>query len=111
MTTLPCEALTWYGHRTNGVRPDLENWEELFVAALEDVEFRVVEFRIVVHGAVPLPDEAAHTRAALRRELAVEDDDDAFVFGERDNWRFQQEFLHLVLVVEVQSSLKMKVTI
>lgn len=52
---------------------------EVFVSALEDVEFWVVEFGILVHGAVSLPDEAAHSRAALRRELAVEDDDDAFV--------------------------------
>lgn len=39
--------------------------EEVLVAALEDVELGVVQYGIVVHGAVLLPDEAAHARAAL----------------------------------------------
>lgn len=80
--------------------------EEVFVSALEDVEFGVVEFGILVHGAVSLPYEAAHSRAALRRELAVEDDDDAFVRAGRDDGRFEEEILNLVLLVEVQSSLR-----
>lgn len=80
--------------------------EEVFVSALEDVELGVVEFGIVVHGAVPFPHEAAHSRAALRRELAVEDDDDALVWAGRDYGRFEEEVLHLLLLVEVQGSLK-----
>lgn len=80
--------------------------EEVFVSALEDVELGVVEVGILVGGAVSLPDEAAHSRAALRRELAVEDDDDAFVRAGRDDGRFEEEVLHLVLLVQVQSSLR-----
>lgn len=89
-----------------GAETDLEMREEVFVSALEDVELGVVEFGILVHGAVSLPDEAAHPRAALRRELAVEDDDDAFLRAGRDDGRFEEEVLHLVLLVEVQSSLR-----
>lgn len=59
--------------------------EELFVAALEDVELGVVECGILVDGAVSLPDEAAHSRAALRGELAVEDHDDSLVRAGWDN--------------------------
>lgn len=80
--------------------------EEVFVSALEDVEFGVVECRILVHGTVPLPDEATHSRAALRRELAVEDDDDTFVRAGWDDWHFEEEILHLILLVQVQSSLR-----
>lgn len=80
--------------------------EEIFVTALEDVELGVVEFGVVVHSAVPLPDEAAHSRAALRRELAVEDDDHAFVRAGRDDGHFEEEVLHLVLLVQVQASLR-----
>ena len=78
---------------------------EVFVSALEDVEFWVVEFRILVHGAVSLPDEATHSRAALRRELAVEDDDDAFVRAGWEDGCFEEEILHLVFLVQVQSAL------
>lgn len=78
---------------------------EVFVSALEDVEFWVVEFGILVHGAVSLPDEAAHSRAALRRELAVEDDDDAFVRAGWEDGCFEEEILHLVFLVQVQSAL------
>ncbi len=80
--------------------------EEVFVSALEDVELGVVEFGILVHSAVSLSDEAAHPRAALRRELAVEDDDDAFVHAGRDDGHFEEEILHLVLLVQVQSALR-----
>lgn len=93
-----------------GAETDLEMREEVFVSALEDVELGVVEFGILVHGAVSLPDEAAHPRAALRRELAVEDDDDAFLRAGRDDGRFEEEVLHLVLLVEVQSSLRRQKT-
>lgn len=82
--------------------------EEIFVSPLEDVEFRVVEFGILVHSAVSLPHKAAHSRAALWRELAVEDDDDAFVRTGWDDVHFEEEVLHLVLLVEVQSTLKRK---
>lgn len=80
--------------------------EEVFVSALEDVELGVVEFGILVHGAVSLPDEPAHSRAALRRELAVEDDNDTFVRAGRDDGHFEEEILHLVLLVQVQTSLR-----
>lgn len=82
--------------------------EEVFVSALQDVELGVVEVWILVGGAVSLPDEATHSRAALRRELAVEDDDDPFVRAGRDDRRFQEVILHLNLLVEVQSFLDEK---
>lgn len=95
-----------YGPVSRTGSTHLEVVEEILVPSFEDVEFGVVEFGILVHGAVALPDEAAHPRAALRRKLAVEDDDDAFVRAGRDDRRFEEEVLHLVLLVEVQSSLE-----
>lgn len=89
-------------------KTNLKVMEEIFVTAPEDVELWVVEFGILVHGAVPLPHKAAHSRAALRRELAVEDDDDAFVRTGWDDGRFEEEVLHLVLLVKVQASLNRK---
>lgn len=80
--------------------------EEVLVPALEDVELRVVQDGVLVDGAVSLADEAAHSGAALRRELAVEDDDDALVRAGRDDGRFEEEVLHLVLLVQVQSALR-----
>lgn len=85
---------------------DLKVREEVFVSALEDVELGVVELGVVVEGAVSLPDEAAHSRAALRRELAVEDDDHAFLRAGRDDGGVEEEGLHLLLLVQVQSSLR-----
>ncbi len=79
---------------------------EVFVSALQNVELGVVKVGILIHGAVSLPDKAAHSRATLRRELAVEDDDDAFVLAGRDDGRFEQKILHLVLLVQVQGSLR-----
>ena len=79
--------------------------EELLVSAFEDVELGVVEIGVLVHGAVSLPDEAAHPRAALRRELAVEDDDDSFLRGGRDDRGLQEEILHVLLLVQVERSL------
>ena len=34
-------------------------WEELLIAALEDIHLRIVEAGIVVGGSVTLPDETA----------------------------------------------------
>lgn len=79
--------------------------EEVLVPPLEDVELGVVEFGVVVQGAVPLPDEATHARAALRGELAVEDDDDAFLWRGGDDGGPEEELLHLALQVKVQSPL------
>ena len=80
--------------------------EEVFVSALEDVEFGVEEFGVVVHGAVPLPDEAAHPRAALRGELTVEDDHHSLLWARRDDGGPEEEVLHLDFLVKVQSSLR-----
>lgn len=80
--------------------------EEVLVSVFEDVELGVVQYGILVHGAVSLPNEAAHARAALRRELAVEDDDDAFVRAGRDDGGPEEVVLHLVLQVEVESALR-----
>lgn len=41
-------------------------WEELLIAALEDIHLRIVEAGIVVGGSVALPDETAHAGTALR---------------------------------------------
>lgn len=79
--------------------------EELLVSVLQDVELGVVESGVLVHGAVSLADEAAHPRAALRGELAVEDDDHALVWAGWDDGGFEEEILHLVLLVQVKSSL------
>lgn len=79
--------------------------EEFLVSTLQDVEFRVVQFGILVHGPVSLTDKAAHPRTAFWRELTVEDDDDTFVRAVRDDGRCEEEVLHLVLLVQVQSSL------
>lgn len=84
--------------------------EEIFVSTLQDVEFGVVEFGILVHGAVPLPDEATHARAALRRELAVEDDDDSLVWASWDDGGLEEVILHLVFLMEVQSSLRWQIS-
>lgn len=73
--------------------------EEVLVAALEDVELGVVKFGILVHGAVLLSDETAHSGAALRGELAVEDYDDSLVWAGWDNRVLEEEVLHLVLLV------------
>lgn len=81
-------------------------WEELFVSTLEDVELRVVEFRIDIYVAVSSPDEAADSRATLRWELAVEDDDDVLVWAGWDDGGPEEEVLHLVLLVEIQSPLE-----
>lgn len=89
-------------------KTNLEMMEEILVSPLEDVEFWVVEFGILVHGAVSLPHKAAHSRASLWRELAVEDDDDAFVRTGWDDGRFEEEVLHLIFLVKVQSSLNRK---
>lgn len=80
--------------------------EEVLISVFEDVELGVVQSGILVHGAVSLSNEAAHARAALRRELAVEDDDDAFVRAGRDDGGPEEEVLHLVLQVKVQSALR-----
>lgn len=79
--------------------------EEFFVSALEDVELGVVKAGVLVHGAVSLPDEAAHARAALRGKLAVEDDEDAFVWAGGDDGSPEEVVLHLLLLVMVQGSL------
>lgn len=65
-----------------------------------------MEYGVVVHGAVSLPDKAAHPGAALRRELAVEDNDDSFLWAGRDDGGLQEEILHLFLLVQVQGSLR-----
>lgn len=83
----------------NQIKPNLKMREEVLVAALEDVELGVVKFGILVHGAVLLSDETAHSGAALRGELAVEDDDDSFVWAGWDNRVLEEEVLHLVLLV------------
>lgn len=79
--------------------------EEVLVAILEDVELRIVQFGVVVEGAVPLPYKTAHSWAALRRELTMEDHDDTSVRPGWDNGFPEQEVLHLVLLVQVQGSL------
>lgn len=79
--------------------------EELLVSTLQDVELRVVESGVLVHGPVSLADEAAHPRAALRRELAVEDDDHAFVYAGWRDGSSEEEILHMVLLVQVKGSL------
>lgn len=86
---------------------DLEMREELFVSALQDVELGVVEHGVLVHGAVSLPDKAAHPGAALRWELAVEDDDDPLLRAGRRDGGLEEEVLHLILLVQVQSALEM----
>lgn len=83
----------------NQIKPNLKMREEVLVAALEDVELGVVKFGILVHGAVLLSDETAHSGAAFRGELAVEDDDDSFVWAGWDNRVLEEEVLHLVLLV------------
>lgn len=83
----------------------LKMGEEVFVSALEDVELGIVEVRILVDGAVSLTDEAAHPRAALRRELAVEDDDHPLLRAGWDHRRLEEEVLHLQLLVQVQRPL------
>lgn len=45
---------------------NLEIGIEVFVSALQDVEFRVVEVGILIDGAVSGPDKAAHFGAAFR---------------------------------------------
>lgn len=79
--------------------------EELLVSTLQDVELWVVEYGVLVHGPVSLAHEAAHPRAALRRELAVEDDDHAFVYAGWCDGSSEEEILHMVLLVQVKSSL------
>lgn len=79
--------------------------KEVFVSPLEDVEFGVEEFGVVVHGAISLPDEAAHSRATFWWELAVEDDHDSLFWAWWNNWGLEKEVLHLVFLVQVQSSL------
>lgn len=81
-------------------------WEEVFVSALEDVQLGVVEFGIYVHFAVLLPDAAAHSRAALRRELAVEDDDNSFFRAGWDDGDVQKKVLHLFFLMQVHCSLR-----
>lgn len=78
---------------------------ELLVSALQDVELGVVEAGVLVHGAVALAHEAAHARPALRRELAVEDDDHALVRAGRQDGGAQEVVLHVLLLVQVQSPL------
>lgn len=87
-------------------KTNLEMWEEVFVSTLEDVQLGVVEFGIVVHVAVSLPDEAAHSRTALWWEFAVEDDDNSFFWARWDDGGLEEEVLYLVLLVQVQSPLE-----
>lgn len=84
---------------------NLEKREEVLVSPLEDVKFRVVEFGILVQGAVSFPNEAAHPRAALRRELAVEDDDDSLLWAGWDDGGLEEEIFNLVFLVQIQSPL------
>lgn len=65
-----------------------------------------MEIGIHVDGAVLFPDEAAHSRAALRRELAVEDNDNSLLCGGGDDGGLEEEILHLVFLVQVQSPLR-----
>lgn len=44
----------------------LVKWEKLFVATLQDIEFRVMEVGILVLKPISFSNEAAHTWAALR---------------------------------------------
>ena len=64
-----------------------------------------MECGVVVHGAVARPDKATHARASLRRELTVEDDEDAFVRAGGDQGGLEEELLHLILLVQIQCSL------
>lgn len=75
--------------------------EEVFVSTLKDVELRIVEVWVVIHGAVSGPDEATHFRAAFRRELTVEDDDYTLVWAGWDSRGSQEKILHLVFLVQV----------
>ena len=80
--------------------------EEVLVAALEDVELGVVQLGVLVERAVALPHEAAHAGPPLRGELAVEHHQHAALRGEGRQGHAQQEFLHLLLLVEVQRPLE-----
>lgn len=79
---------------------------EFFVSSLENVEFGVVERGINVHVAVTLPEESTHARSAFGRELAVKDDDDAFVWAGGCDGRLEEKVIHLFLLVQIQSSLR-----
>lgn len=48
-----------------GSQTNLEMMEEFLVSTLQDVEFGVVQFGILIHGPVSLADKAAHPRTAL----------------------------------------------
>lgn len=87
------------------MKTDLMVGEEFLVPSLEDIHLWVVEFRIIVQSTVPLPDKATHPGAAFWWELAVKDDDDAFLRTERDDGGLEKEVLHLLLFVQVQRSL------
>ncbi|KAK6306806.1 hypothetical protein J4Q44_G00219540 [Coregonus suidteri] len=78
--------------------------EELFVASLEDVEFWVVQVRVLVHRPVPLAYEATHPGTPLGGELTVEDEEDPVVGGEGGDGAAQEVLLNLFLLVEVQGS-------
>lgn len=80
--------------------------KEILVAILENIELRVVQLGVVIEGAVSLSYKTAHARATLRGELAVEDNDNASVGLGRDDGLPEQEVFHLVLLVQVQGSLK-----
>lgn len=87
-------------------RTHLVSREEVLVPVLEDVELGVVQPGVVVDVAVPLPHKAAHAGPSLRGELAVEDQDDAPVRPGRDHGVPEQDVFHLVLLVQVQGSLR-----
>lgn len=91
-------------------RTHLVSREEVLVSVLEDVELGVVQPGVVVDVAVPLPHKAAHAGPPLRGELAVEDQDDAPVRPGRDHGVPEQHVFHLLLLVQVQGSLRRRGT-
>lgn len=60
------ESLVVHGSVVLGLTKVRMLWEELLVAAFEDVHLWVMQAGVVVSRTVPFPDEAAHPWSTLR---------------------------------------------
>lgn len=99
------ESLVVHGSVVLGLTKVRMLWEELLVAAFEDVHLGVVQAGVVVSCTVPFPDEAAHSWSTLRREFTVENEDDSLVQVTRHDGTLQQKGLGIPFQGQVHSIL------